>query len=187
METIPQGGLYEPDYIQRAPSEIRNGTYFERGDILVAKITPSFENGKQALTAALPAPFGVATTEVIPLRPRGCGQDPRFLFFYLLHPEIRQHVASRMEGSTGRQRVPVEVLLDLPLPAFGPHEQRAIADSLEVVQRLSALDLRKRTVREELFKALLHKLMAGELRVEDLDFTRPPNQEEANKATEAAI
>ena len=169
MEAIPQGGLYEPDYIQRAPSEIRTGTYFERGDILVAKITPSFENGKQALTAALPAPFGVATTEVIPLRPRDNGQDRRFLFFYLLHPDIRQHVAGRMEGSTGRQRVPVEVLLDLPIPAFDPQEQRIIADCLEMVQRLSALRARSVRTVDELFQALLHNLMTGEIRLGDLD------------------
>ena len=166
MDAIPQGGLYEPDYVQRTPSEIRNGTYFERGDILVAKITPSFENGKQALTAALPTPFGVATTEVIPLRPRGAGHDPRFLFFYLLHPDIRQHVAGRMEGSTGRQRVPVEVLLDLPIPAFDPQEQRTIADSLELVQRLSALAARSVQTATALRRTAMHTLFTRGLRGE---------------------
>ena len=166
MEAIPQGGLYEPDYIQRAPSEIRNGTYFERGDILVSKITPSFENGKQALAAALRAPFGVATTEVIPLRPKDNGHDRRFLFFYLLHPEIRQHVAGRMEGSTGRQRVPTEVLLDLPLPAFDPQEQRAIADSLEMVQRLSAVEAASVRTATALKRAAMHTLFTRGLRGE---------------------
>ena len=112
MDAIPQGGTYAPDYTLRQPSEIRSGTYFERGDVLVAKITPSFENGKQALVTGLPTPFGIATTEVIPLRPRKEGQDTRLLFFYLLHPDVRHHVAERMEGSTGRQRIPQDVILD---------------------------------------------------------------------------
>ena len=84
-----------PNYSPRKPSEIRSGTYFERGDVLVAKITPSFENGKQALTTALPAPFGFATTEIIPLRPSKEGHDRRLMFFYLLHPDVRHHLAQR--------------------------------------------------------------------------------------------
>ena len=42
------GRRVRPDYdAQAVKHEIRSGTYFERGDVLVAKITPSFENGKQ--------------------------------------------------------------------------------------------------------------------------------------------
>lgn len=140
MEAIPQGGIYEPSFTMKQPHAITSGTYFERGDILVAKITPSFENGKQALVRALPAAFGYATTEVIPLRPRKAGQDPRLLFFYLLHPDIRHYVAERMEGSTGRRRVPEGVLLDLPIPDIAPDDQSAIADVLEAVQAAAAAE-----------------------------------------------
>ena len=129
MAAIPQGGAYAPDYALKAPTKIRSGTYFERGDILVAKITPSFENGKQALATTLPTPYGYATTEVIPLRPLKEEHDRRLLFFYLLHPDVRHHVAERMEGTTGRQRVPEDVLLDLPFPEFNPEEQTAVANS----------------------------------------------------------
>ncbi len=138
MADIPQGGAYAPDFTLKAQTEIKSGTYFERGDILVAKITPSFENGKQALTTQLPTPFGFATTEVIPLRPRTDGHDRRLLFFYLLHPDVRHHVAERMEGTTGRQRVPEEVLLGLPFPEFELEEQTAVSDVLETIQRLMA-------------------------------------------------
>ncbi len=156
MADIPQGGAYAPDFTLKAQSEIKSGTYFERGDILVAKITPSFENGKQALTTELPTPFGFATTEVIPLRPRTEGHDRRLLFFYLLHPDVRHHIAERMEGTTGRQRVPEEVLLDLPFPEFEPEEQTAVSDSLETIQRLiraetksvqTAIALKRGTIR----------------------------------------
>lgn len=166
MDAIPQGGVYSPDYVPKAPSTIRSGTYFERGDLLVAKITPSFENGKQALTFDLPAPFGYATTEVIPLRPRKGGQDPRLLFFYLLHPDIRHHVAQRMEGSTGRQRVPENVLLDLPFPEIEPGEQSAIADALELIQRTSMEELRCEEKARELKRAAMRMLFTRGLRGE---------------------
>src|SRR5262245_8944607 len=86
MEAIPQGGGYAPLFKMQPPHAITNATYFERGDLLVARISPSFENGKQALVLELPTPFGYATTEVTPLRPRDGRHDRRLLFFYLLHP-----------------------------------------------------------------------------------------------------
>ena len=166
METIPQGGAYAPDYTLRKPGEIKSGTYFERGDILVAKITPSFENGKQALAVELPTPFGYATTEVIPLRPRKKGHDRRLLFFYLLHPDVRGFVAERMEGTTGRQRIPEDVILDLPLPEFEPEEQAAVADSLEMVQRLMAVESRSIQTATDLKRAAMRTLFTRGLRGE---------------------
>ena len=166
MDAIPQSGEYTPNYIMKAPSEIRSGTYFERGDILVAKITPSFENGKQALTTELPTPFGFATTEVIPLRPRNEEQDRRLLFFYMLHPDVRNHVAERMEGTTGRQRIPVDVLLNLPFPEFDPEAQTTIADSLEMIQRASAIETRSIKVATNLKRAAMHQVFTHGLRGE---------------------
>lgn len=140
MDAIPSGGAYEPQFTMKTPTEIKSGTYFERGDILVAKITPSFENGKQAIVSALPTRFGFTSTEIIPLRPRKNEHDRRLLFFYLLHPDIRHYIAERMEGTTGRQRVPEDVLLDLPFPCFDPKEQTTISDALEMLQRLIAIE-----------------------------------------------
>lgn len=157
MESVPQGGSYEPSFILKEPGVLTSGTYFERGDVLVAKITPSFENGKQALVQTLPQAFGYATTEVIPLHASGTKHDPRLLFFYLLHPDIRHYVAERMEGSTGRQRVPEDVLLDLPIPDIEKEDQTRIADSLELIHvaittedaaSQNALNLKRAAMRE---------------------------------------
>ncbi|VBT21496.1 restriction endonuclease subunit S [Burkholderia pseudomallei] len=158
MEAIPQGGHYEPRYDTKLSSQITSGTYFEQGDVLIAKITPSFENGKQAWARRLPTPFGYATTEVIPLRPSALGYDRRLLFFYLLHPEIRSYVSERMEGSTGRQRVPEQVLLDLPYPELPPEEQRPIADALEQITQQIELEDRSARTAEALKHAAMREL-----------------------------
>ncbi|CAJ5815933.1 restriction endonuclease subunit S [Burkholderia vietnamiensis] len=166
MEAIPQGGHYEPRYDTRPGPQITSGTYFERDDLLIAKITPSFENGKQAWARGLPAPFGYATTEVIPLRPSASGNDRRLLFFYLLHPEIRSYVSERMEGSTGRQRVPEQVLLDLPYPELPPDEQRPIADALEHITRQIELEERSARTAQALKRATMRELFMHGLRGE---------------------
>lgn len=166
MEAIPQDGNFQPAFTMKAPDKISSGTYFETGDVLVAKITPSFENGKQALVRELCTPFGYATTEVIPLHTRSREDDPRFLFFYLLHPDVRSSVAERMEGSTGRQRVPETILLDLPIPAMTRQEQSSIADALQLIKRASAAERTCERAAVALKRAALHALFARGLRGE---------------------
>jgi type I restriction enzyme S subunit len=50
-------------------------------------------------------------------------------------------------------------------------EQREIVEILEAIDRKIGLHERKRAVLEDLFKALLHKLMTGQIRVADLDLS----------------
>jgi len=66
--------------VRRPLSDLKSGyTYFERGDIILAKITPCFENGKVAHLDSLSHPFGFGSTEFHVLR-AGPGLDPRYLY-----------------------------------------------------------------------------------------------------------
>ncbi|MER8477529.1 restriction endonuclease subunit S [Mesorhizobium sp. M1163] len=61
-------------------------------------------------------------------------------------------------------------------------EQREIVEILDTIDRKIDLHKRKHTVLEDLFRALLHKLMTGEIRVADLDLSslaRGPTEEAA--------
>ena len=171
MAAIPQGGAYAPAFTFRSADAISSGTYFECGDILVAKITPSFENGKQAMVHDLPEPFGYATREVIPLRPREVEQDSRLLFFYLFHPDVRHFVAERIEGSTERQRVLESVLLDLPMPTVGFNDQTAMANALELVQHTLAANSRCKAKAQDLKRNAMRSLFTRGLRGEALKET----------------
>ena len=55
-------------------------TEFQDGDVIVAKITPCFENGKGAVARELLNGVGIGTTELHVLR-AGPGLDHRFLFY----------------------------------------------------------------------------------------------------------
>jgi type I restriction enzyme S subunit len=108
-------------------------TRFKAGDTLFAKITPCPENGKVAHVRSLPAEVGLGSTEFIILSPKeDC--DPRFLYHLLCCHAVRGRATARMEGSTGRQRVPDDVFkkhLMIPVPL--PEEQAAIARILDAV------------------------------------------------------
>jgi len=165
MDQIPSGRIHVSEFTPKPVAKLGSGTYVENGDLMVAKITPSFENGKQAIVD-IDTDFAYATTEVIPMRGREAESDTLFLFFYLLHPEVRSDLAGKMEGSTGRQRLGKTVLGDrfVPLPPLP--EQKKIAHILSTVQR--AIEAQERIIQTttELKKALMHKLFTDGLRNE---------------------
>ena len=78
---------------------------------------------------------------------------------------------SASDGKFNLNTAAIDSLL-IPLPPT-LIEQREIVAVLDVIARKIDLHQRKRAVLEDLFKALLHKLMTGEIRVGDLEFVGP--------------
>lgn len=84
---------------------------------------------------------------------------PRFLYHLVCSHEIRGRAAARMEGSTGRQRVPEEVFEKrLLVPQPPPAEQAAIARILDAVD--AAME-RTRTAVQRAAELRLSLLQAG--------------------------
>lgn len=106
--------------VDRPYAEVRKGyTYFETGDVLVAKITPCFENGKIA-EAVLPRQYGFGSTEFHVVRPKSGMLDGRYLHYFLRQPQIRVEGERRMAGSGGQRRVPEDFLAQLSIPVPPP-------------------------------------------------------------------
>ncbi len=168
METIPIEKLYINDYLLKSPDEITSGVYCEKGDILLAKITPSFENGKQGIVENMPYDFAFATTEVYPLKPRD-NLDKLFLFYFLIKSDVREAIAGKMQGTTGRKRVPKEAVENTLIPRPPLSEQQQIAHILSTVDKKIAIEERRKTTLKELFKSMLHKLMTGEIRLKEVE------------------
>ncbi|WP_405464103.1 restriction endonuclease subunit S [Streptomyces jietaisiensis] len=117
--------------------EVRTGyTPFRSGDILVAKITPCFQNGKIA-QAQLAHEIGAGSTEFHVVRP-GKAVDPRYLLRFLRQEWIRVEGELRMTGSGGQRRVPELYLRQLMVPLPSLPEQQRIAAALEQVDALRA-------------------------------------------------
>lgn len=133
MKLIPIAKLYSKEFILKSTDELSSGTYFEPGDILLAKITPSFENGKQCIIQELPTPFGIATTEVIPIREVKGVSDKFYLFYYLLVPDVRALLTGKMQGTTGRLRLGAKALAELEIPLPPLAEQSRIVAKLEML------------------------------------------------------
>jgi len=112
-------------------------TGFKRNDVLVAKITPCFENGKIAI-ANIPHAFGFGSTEFHVVRPDAEHLDHRFLLHILRSPEFRAEGQRRMTGSAGQRRVPSSFLSTFAIPLPTLAEQRRIAAILDQADALRA-------------------------------------------------
>lgn len=91
-------------------SDLRSGyTYFKRHDVVVAKITPCFENGKGAYLGLLETEIGFGTTEFVVLRANP-EIDPRFLYQVTMLHAFRRDGEMAMTGAAGQQRVPLSFM-----------------------------------------------------------------------------
>ncbi len=130
MEAVGEYGGLAIDAVKPLATAVESYTYFGDGDVIVAKITPCFENGKGALAEGLENGIGLGTTELHVLRPAP-GIDPRFVFYLTLSDPFRRLGAAAMYGAGGQKRVPEDFVRDLRHPLPSPAEQRSIAAFLD--------------------------------------------------------
>lgn len=128
-----------------ALEDVTNGyTYFRDGDVVVAKITPCFENGKGSIADGLENGIGFGTTELHVLRPSSF-MDRNYLFYLTISHAFRKIGASYMYGAGGQKRVPDSFIRDFLHPIPTTEEQRAIAAFLDrETARIDALIEKKR-------------------------------------------
>lgn len=106
--------------------QYKGGTKFRNGDTLMARITPSLENGKTAKVNVLAdGEVGFGSTEFIVARARPGISDENFIYYLLLTPDIRDTAIKSMVGTSGRQRVQLDVLknYEVNLPSLDKQEK----------------------------------------------------------------
>ena len=148
----------------RTVSQVRKGyTYFQRGDLLLAKITPCFENGKAAKTDDLETEHGFGTTEFHVVRTNPGELLPDYAFHLIWNPTFRKDGASNMTGSAGQKRLPVDYLkrMRIPLPSLG--DQQSFVDRVRKLKNQRDDYSRQLAELDTLFASLQSRAFAGEL------------------------
>lgn len=150
MEAVGEYGGLKLD-LTRKIGDVGGGyTEFQDGDVVVAKITPCFENGKGALAPSLLNGAAYGTTELHVLRALP-EMERRYLFYLAISFAYRKTGEAEMYGAGGQKRVPPEFNKDFRTPIPPLPEQRAIANFLGAeTAKLDTLVAKKRALIEKL-------------------------------------
>lgn len=157
--------------------EISGGyTYFTDGDVVVAKITPCFENGKGAIARGLKNGIAFGTTELHVMR-SGKTLLPEYLFHLTMSHPFRCIGESEMYGAGGQKRVPETFLKDFRIGLPPINEQQDIVAYINKVnqkldhQMLKATDAINRLV--EYRSALITNAVTGKIDVRGFQIPLP--------------
>lgn len=188
MERVSADGYV--DMSERRPlQEVWQGfSYFKRGDVVVAKITPCFENGKGACLDNLTTEIGFGTTEFIVLRPSD-SVSPKFLYHLTMLPEFRARGVESMTGAAGQQRVSPGFVANFVVPVPRRDEQDAIVSRIrqETASLAAAIARAAREVEliQEFRTRLIADVVTGKLDVRGFVPTEPmPADEPADEPIE---
>jgi len=110
-------------------------TYFEDDDVLLAKVTPCFENGKAGVARGLLNGIGFGSSEFYVLRSNGLVL-PEWIYFCVMHPLFRDSAAAQMTGTGGLQRVPREYVENFQIPLPPLEMQKQIVVEIEGYQKV---------------------------------------------------
>ena len=110
-------------------------TYFRDNDVLIAKVTPCFENGKAGIAKNLDNNIGFGSSEFYVLRPSEAVIS-QWMYLCITTPAFKEWAIPQMTGTGGLQRVPRPVIENykIPLPALAA--QQAIVAEIEDEQSL---------------------------------------------------
>lgn len=130
MENISSDGKIDCSE-KRKLKDIKNGfSSFAKNDVVLAKITPCFENGKGACLDNLETDIGFGTTELIVLRANE-KILPRYLYMITQLRQFRIQGAEVMTGSAGQKRVPSDFISNFALGIPSKAEQYEILNYLD--------------------------------------------------------
>ena len=141
-----------------------SGVKFSYGDVLLARITPSAENGKTTVIDFLNKDeYGIGSTEFIVFKPNRA--IPLFIYYILKWNKVRNQLINQMTGTTGRQRIPISApnRIKIPLPPLG--EQKKITEILSKWDKVIELKKAKKEKLERMKKKVMELLLTGKVRI----------------------
>ncbi len=132
MAYVPLNMKDKVRYDRKKWGEIKKGyTHFRDGDVIVAKITPCFENGKSTILKNLPNGFGSGSTEYFVLRPFSDSIHPFLLLAIVKSSDFIRNGTALMTGSVGHRRLPKNYVQNYRIFLPPRKEQDRIAAKLD--------------------------------------------------------
>ncbi len=172
MPAVSERGVMIEKKVKKLKDVKKGYTFFKNSDVLLAKITPCFENGKKALVKELKNNIGFGSTEFHVLRAKD-EVIPKWIYYGISSEDFRNKAKIQMTGTAGQKRIPKRVLETYKIPVPTIKIQKQIVNEIE--SRLSVCDKLEEAVLQSLEKieylrqSILKKAFEGKLVPQDLN------------------
>lgn len=143
--------------------------YFENGDLLIAKVTPCFENGNISLADGLLQGIGFGSSEIFVLKTTPKQLLNKFMFYVSFTESFKARACSTMHGVGGLKRIDPLFMRTYELSIPPITEQRTIADYLDthctrIDHAISIVD-KQIDAYTRLKKSLINEVVTGKRKV----------------------
>ena len=142
-------------------------TAFQDGDIVLAKVTPCFENGNIAIMSDLDSNYGLGSSELFVLRPRTI--HTRYFFYWLQNRYFLERGRATMTGTGGLKRVSPTFVKGCYIHIPPRQEQEKIADVLDTkcaqINRFISLKESKIEKLQQYKRSLIYEYVTGKKEV----------------------
>ena len=142
-------------------------TPFQNGDIVMAKVTPCFENGNIAIMNELQSGYGLGSSELFVFRPQNI--NTRYLFYWLQNKLFVHQACATMTGTGGLKRISPSFVKNCNIHYPSTAEQAQIADYLDAkCAEIDKLIAKKEHLVKELEgykKSLIYEVVTGKREV----------------------
>jgi len=146
--------------------EYTSGRRFVNHDTLMARITPSLENGKTAFVDFLDdGEMAFGSTEFTVMRARE-NTSPYFVYCCARDERFREYAISTMTGSSGRQRVQENLLGEYGFEDFDQGRMDQFHNQAEPLFKLIRSNTSENQTLAETRDYLLPELISGEIEVD---------------------
>lgn len=182
MTLLKEGYNSAHQFTIRKWKEIKSGfTHFANNDIVVAKITPCFQNRKSAIIANLPNNIGAGTTELHVIRVLHETVILQYILWFVKTSYFIDNGVKAFTGTAGQQRIGADYITNVLIPLPPLAEQKRIVEKIERLMPIideygtayTALQDLQKAFPENLKKSLLQWAVQGKLVPQD------PNDEPA--------
>jgi type I restriction enzyme S subunit len=173
MKYLEVNQLYFKSEETKTLKKVYSGyVYFQDGDVVLAKITPCFENGKLGIAKDLKNGIGFGSSEYIVYRTKDI-LLPEFLYFFLNREPFRIKGKSLMSGAVGHRRIQPEFYENELIGYPSITEQKKIcSEIIDLQDELNSVEThyhQKLANLEDLKKSILQKAFSGALTVSNHD------------------
>ena len=169
MDSVRLGNI-KLDKTKKISEVIDGYTLFEDNDIVMAKVTPCFENRNISICKGLTNKIGFGSSELNTIRVYE-NKDIKFMFYHLQEQKFMDTATYQMTGAGGLKRVPTSFLLNAQFTYPSDNEKERIVFYLEnYIDKIDNISEKTKEQIEKLKEAkqsLISEAVTGKIEILD--------------------